>query len=206
MVPGLGEPERVVRLNGATTETITANATELLADVHDGVVDGELSTARDVANGDVEVAHRPARGPAGVVVISRAGNPLGSKHAIADASVGRAKLSVGVNHKASSPKGGAAKIGAVKTAAPDNPDHGGSTQPSEVRRFLEQVRILPFGREAAAHHAEIRWATRAQPIGPNDLVIAATTLAGDATLVTSNTGEFNRVPGLAIETWRASRS
>jgi len=39
------------------------------------------------------------------------------------------------------------------------------------------------------------------PIGPNDLVIAATALAHTATLVTHNTREFGRVSGLQLEDW-----
>ncbi len=39
------------------------------------------------------------------------------------------------------------------------------------------------------------------PIGPNDLVNAATVLARDGTLVTRNTREFERVEGLRVEDW-----
>lgn len=39
------------------------------------------------------------------------------------------------------------------------------------------------------------------PIGPNDLLIAAISLARGATLVTHNTREFSRVPGLLLEDW-----
>lgn len=39
------------------------------------------------------------------------------------------------------------------------------------------------------------------PIGPYDLQIAAIALANDCTLVTHNTAEFSRVPGLRIEDW-----
>ena len=42
-----------------------------------------------------------------------------------------------------------------------------------------------------------------QLIGPNDLLIAATALAHGAILVTHNTAEFSRVPGLLIEDWEA---
>jgi tRNA(fMet)-specific endonuclease VapC len=40
-----------------------------------------------------------------------------------------------------------------------------------------------------------------QLIGSMDLLIAAHAVALDATLVTSNTKEFSRVPGLKIENW-----
>lgn len=42
---------------------------------------------------------------------------------------------------------------------------------------------------------------RGQPIGGNDLWIAAHALAADATLVTHNTREFARVKGLRLEDW-----
>lgn len=71
-----------------------------------------------------------------------------------------------------------------------------------VRRFVEIVRVLPFGRGAAAAHGRIRYATRQKTIGPNDLVIAATALHAGATVVTGNAREFNRVPDLTIDNWR----
>jgi predicted nucleic acid-binding protein len=40
------------------------------------------------------------------------------------------------------------------------------------------------------------------PVGPNDLLIAATALAHGCTLVTHNTQEFSRVPGLLLEDWQ----
>jgi tRNA(fMet)-specific endonuclease VapC len=75
---------------------------------------------------------------------------------------------------------------------------------AEVERFLGEVQLLPFGRRAAAAHAEARWQLRAQPIGPSDLVIAATALAAGATLVTANSREYGRVPGLRVENWRVA--
>jgi tRNA(fMet)-specific endonuclease VapC len=38
-------------------------------------------------------------------------------------------------------------------------------------------------------------------IGEADLWIAATALAANGTVVTHNTSEFSRVPGLAVEDW-----
>jgi tRNA(fMet)-specific endonuclease VapC len=72
----------------------------------------------------------------------------------------------------------------------------------EVRRFVEVVRIVPFGRAAAAAHSRIRHGLRRETIGPNDLVIAATALTTKATIVTANVREFSRVDGLAVENWR----
>jgi tRNA(fMet)-specific endonuclease VapC len=73
---------------------------------------------------------------------------------------------------------------------------------AQVDAFLQQVATAAFGRRAAAAHARIRMASKAAPIGPADMVIAATALAARMTIVTSNMGEFQRVPGLLVENWR----
>jgi len=60
-----------------------------------------------------------------------------------------------------------------------------------VRRFVEVVRVLPFTRRAAGIHARIRHAASHKTVGPNDLVIAATTLAaGTAAIVSANQREL----------------
>ena len=72
-----------------------------------------------------------------------------------------------------------------------------------IAAFWEPLVGLPFDDASAAHYGVIRAELRRQgrPIGPNDLLIAATALAYDVTLVTHNTREFNRVPGLRLEDW-----
>ena len=72
----------------------------------------------------------------------------------------------------------------------------------EVERLLAQVRVLSFGRRSAAIHARLRWHLRATPIGPHDLIIAATTIAFGASLVTGNVRELSRIEGLTVENWR----
>ena len=74
---------------------------------------------------------------------------------------------------------------------------------AEQKKFLEQFASLPFDDRAADEYGRIRahLARRGTPIGPNDLLIAAIALANNATLVTHNTAEFNRVPGLTIADW-----
>ncbi|MGE3247870.1 MAG: type II toxin-antitoxin system VapC family toxin [Beijerinckiaceae bacterium] len=65
------------------------------------------------------------------------------------------------------------------------------------------IEILQFG-EAEAHEAgEIRAHLRAAktPIGPYDLLIAAQARVAGAMLVTANTREFDRVPGLSMVDW-----
>jgi len=56
------------------------------------------------------------------------------------------------------------------------------------------------------HYGRIRAILERQgtPIGANDTWIAAQALAIGATLVTDNTREFSRVPGLEVENWLAS--
>ena len=72
-----------------------------------------------------------------------------------------------------------------------------------VEGILAPFRRLSFGSDAAEHYAEIRieLEKRGEPIGPNDLVIAATVRAAGAVLVTNNLREFERVPGLQCEDW-----
>jgi tRNA(fMet)-specific endonuclease VapC len=72
-----------------------------------------------------------------------------------------------------------------------------------VRAFLSPYALLPFAGRAVEHYADIRsnLEARGQPIGPNDLIVAATVRANDAILVTRNTREFGRVDGLKVEDW-----
>jgi tRNA(fMet)-specific endonuclease VapC len=73
----------------------------------------------------------------------------------------------------------------------------------EMERLLGAIPIIPFDSPADEHYGRVRahLAARGRPIGPNDLFIAAHALAIDATLITRNTDEFSRVPGLRIENW-----
>lgn len=74
---------------------------------------------------------------------------------------------------------------------------------SVVEAFLMPFEILPFESRSANSYASIRATleTSGTPIGPNDLLIAATVLGHGATLVTHNIREFSRVPGLPCEDW-----
>lgn len=71
----------------------------------------------------------------------------------------------------------------------------------DVEVFLEPIRVLPFDEAAALSHAELRLALRTKPIGERDLVIASVAGARRLALVTHNTREFARVPGLRCEDW-----
>jgi tRNA(fMet)-specific endonuclease VapC len=63
---------------------------------------------------------------------------------------------------------------------------------------------LPFDNNAAREYARIRayLSNLGQPIGPNDTMIAAIARSFGVTLVTENTAEFHRVPGLVVEDWQ----
>jgi len=70
--------------------------------------------------------------------------------------------------------------------------------------LLDQIECLTFDTEAALAYGQLRASLerQGQPIGPNDMLIAAHALSIDATVVTDNVREFGRVPGLALENWR----
>jgi tRNA(fMet)-specific endonuclease VapC len=74
---------------------------------------------------------------------------------------------------------------------------------TKVRLLLEQIHVLPFTAETAAHAAQIRAAIEAtgRSIGPMDILIAATALENHLPLVTGNLAEFRRVPGLECVSW-----
>lgn len=79
-----------------------------------------------------------------------------------------------------------------------------STQLYErVSLLLSTLEILPLEPPVDQRYADVRHhlALQGTPIGPNDLLIAAHALAADLTLVTANTGEFQRVPSLRVENW-----
>jgi tRNA(fMet)-specific endonuclease VapC len=69
--------------------------------------------------------------------------------------------------------------------------------------FFAPLVSLPFDDACAEHYGALRASLSAagKPIGPNDLLIAATALAHDLTLVTHNLREFSRVTGLRVEDW-----
>ncbi|MGA7506978.1 MAG: type II toxin-antitoxin system VapC family toxin [Erwinia billingiae] len=63
--------------------------------------------------------------------------------------------------------------------------------------------ILPWDQAAVDATTDVKVALRlaGTPIGPNDTAIAGHAIAAGAVLVTNNTREFERVPGLALEDW-----
>ena len=88
--------------------------------------------------------------------------------------------------------------GALKS---NNPARSRAAQ----QEFFDQFLSLPFDDAAASAYAAVRAHLEAAgtPIGPYDLQIAAIALANGLILVTHNTREFSRVPGLVLEDWEA---
>ncbi|HEX9989783.1 MAG TPA: type II toxin-antitoxin system VapC family toxin [Chloroflexia bacterium] len=66
--------------------------------------------------------------------------------------------------------------------------------------FLRDVDILPLNESIMQEFARVRGELRAQGnlIGDFDLLIAATAIHHDLTLVTRNTAHFQRVPNLSL--------
>ena len=76
----------------------------------------------------------------------------------------------------------------------------------QMETLLAAVDILPLEAPADAHYGEIRAHLEklGQPIGGNDLLIAAHARALGLVMVTHNLREFQRVPGLLVEDWLAA--
>jgi tRNA(fMet)-specific endonuclease VapC len=67
-----------------------------------------------------------------------------------------------------------------------------------------QFQVLEFDKEDARHAGELRafLASSGMSTGPYDALIAGQAKARNLTLVTHNTGEFGRAPGLRAEDWQ----
>lgn len=74
---------------------------------------------------------------------------------------------------------------------------------SMVELFLQPYEMISFDKPSADDYAVMRaeLEKRGAVIGPNDLVIAATARSRGLILVTHNTREFKRIPGLRLEDW-----
>jgi tRNA(fMet)-specific endonuclease VapC len=83
------------------------------------------------------------------------------------------------------------------------PDAVAKPRLAAVEALLRAMWIAPFDDECARLAASIRadLERRGKPIGPHDLLIAATALRNQAPLVTRNVREFSRVNGLRVINW-----
>ena len=79
----------------------------------------------------------------------------------------------------------------------------GARDGEALRALLTYVEALDFPEKAAEDYADIRaeLKSRGSLIGANDLLIAAHARSLGLTLITNNTSEFSRVPGLDLENW-----
>ena len=73
-----------------------------------------------------------------------------------------------------------------------------------VEQFVDAFEAIPFDTSCAREYARIRQELSAcgRLIGDCDMMIAATAIANQATLVTQNYDEFKRVSGLRLEAWK----
>ena len=88
-------------------------------------------------------------------------------------------------------------FGAYKS---NNPDKTLAT----VKEFIAAFPALDFDDEIAEKSGEIRATLEklGAPIGPYDLLIAATAVVKGKILVTNNTREMSRVQGIKLEDWQ----
>jgi tRNA(fMet)-specific endonuclease VapC len=80
----------------------------------------------------------------------------------------------------------------------------GSTRNRQaLEMFLAPLTILPFDAAAVWVYGDLRadLQRRGTPIGSLDTLIAAHALSQQALLVTNNTREFSKVPGLPLDNW-----
>jgi len=89
------------------------------------------------------------------------------------------------------------RFGAAKRASPRLIER--------VDRVLARMTVLPFEPPMDQVYADIRrdLEERGQPIGGNDLLIAAQAKVLGLCLVTANVREFSRVTDLRVENWMA---
>jgi tRNA(fMet)-specific endonuclease VapC len=82
--------------------------------------------------------------------------------------------------------------------------HQPGANATKVRNFTQALVSLPYDDRSSEEFGNLRAFLEklGTPIGPYDLMIAAIALTNNVTLVTHNTAEFSRVPGLPLEDWQ----
>ena len=72
-----------------------------------------------------------------------------------------------------------------------------------LERFFDPFASLPFDDRCAEEYGRLRSELEGvgRPIGPNDLLIAATARAQDLVLVSHNTRELGRIARLRLQDW-----
>lgn len=74
---------------------------------------------------------------------------------------------------------------------------------AQLEAILNAIEVLPLGPPVDVVYGELRTALErgGQPIGANDLLIAAHALSLGYTVVTDNKREFSRIENLGVENW-----
>jgi tRNA(fMet)-specific endonuclease VapC len=84
-----------------------------------------------------------------------------------------------------------------------------SREPEKNHRYLQDTlapfKVVPFDDPASLQAAKVRsyLQSKGTGIGPYDTLIAGQALSLNAKLITANSREFSRVPGLKWENWMA---
>jgi tRNA(fMet)-specific endonuclease VapC len=128
----------------------------------------------------VSKAARDPRGPAATALAREGGSALGVSIVVAcELRFGLAKL------------------------AQTSGSQGLSSLSLRVEQILQRIAVLPMDAPCDTHYGDIRATLErtGMSIGPNDLLIAAHARSLGLTLVTNNTEEFSRVPGLRCADW-----
>jgi tRNA(fMet)-specific endonuclease VapC len=91
--------------------------------------------------------------------------------------------------------------GATKSSSPEK------TLQNQLK-FLSRFKSLSFDNNAAVIYGPIRaeLERNGTTIGAHDLLIASIVIANNLVLVTHNTCEFLRIPGLKVEDWQSDNS
>lgn len=86
--------------------------------------------------------------------------------------------------------------GAEKSAKPER-------NMADIEGLVARLQLLTFDELATTHWGQVRaeLAKKGTPIDPYDQMIAGHARSLGLIVVTNNTKEFNRVPGLRIENW-----
>jgi len=74
---------------------------------------------------------------------------------------------------------------------------------AQLEAILNAIEVVPLGPPVDDVYGELRAALErgGQPIGANDMLIAAHALSLGYTVVTDNEREFSRIDSLALENW-----
>ena len=92
---------------------------------------------------------------------------------------------------------------ALVSSSPEPTSRRGDLEIKKVKGLLSRMRLLEFTIQACERFGEIRDEMEAAgtPIGDFDIMIASVALAHNQPIITRDTGHFEKIPGLTVETW-----